>query len=208
MVNNSSNLTLMYPKELIQKIHHTLPEELLEALASDATFASIEKVATAHDFSVEQMHRLTSLISYRIMGVVSNTELKGKIQTELEVDINLANIVATELRDEILNKLPKELLSSQETVTKKIIEETSPGNHSSTIPEIAPQNLPMIEEGEMAHEVPHIEAPTPVAAQAPTTPAPAVPTPVAKPETPTKVQVATPDFRYPTGKDPYREPLA
>ncbi len=192
----------MYPKELIQKIHHTLPEELLEALASENTFTSIEKIATAHDFSVEQMHKLTSLISYRVMGLVSNSEFKGKIQTELEVDVNLTGIVATELKDEILNKLPEELLNFQEITSQKILKETNVTPAPASVPEIAPQNLPMIEEGEVAHEVPHVESAAPVAATVPTTP-----TPAAKPETPAKVQVATPDFRYQAGKDPYREPL-
>lgn len=57
--------------------------------------------------------------------------------------------------------------------------------------EIPPTNLPMIESGEVAHEVPHTE--------------PTIQTP--QPIKPEDKKVGVPDYRYEGGKDPYREPL-
>ncbi len=72
------------------------------------------------------------------------------------------------------------------------------------VPEILPINLPMVEVGEVAHDVPHQEPHiTPLTPPAPT------PTPVARPIEPVKTEekkVETP--HYAPGKDPYREPLA
>ncbi|MGB3922002.1 MAG: hypothetical protein WBL19_01805 [Minisyncoccia bacterium] len=53
--------------------------------------------------------------------------------------------------------------------------------------------LPMVEEGEKVHDAPHVEA------------APTQPAPQARPEP--KIKTPLPDYRYPDGTDPYREPL-
>ncbi|MDO8589881.1 MAG: hypothetical protein Q7R69_01240 [bacterium] len=59
-------------------------------------------------------------------------------------------------------------------------------NAATNVPEIPPANLPMIEKGEVVHDA----APT-----------------VTKEIKIEKSKVSLPDYRYPNGKDPYREPL-
>ena len=66
-----------------------------------------------------------------------------------------------------------------------------------SVPEIAPNNLPAVEKGETAHEVPHVEP-------NPSTPLGASNQPATNREQP---KVSLPDYRYDGGKDPYREPL-
>ena len=87
----------------------------------------------------------------------------------------------------------------------KIIEKQLEENHTQTthqnhfIPEVTPpSNLPVIEEGEKVHNVPHVEQ---------LAPATAIQTP------PQPLKQRSPTFnppqhnRYPGSKDPYREPL-
>ena len=75
-----------------------------------------------------------------------------------------------------------------------------------SVPEIIPPNLPVVEpdfaqgsvmvkKGEVAHDIAHIE---------PTTNNLQPTTDNIKPEKP---KMPVPDYRYPNGKDPYREPL-
>ena len=56
-------------------------------------------------------------------------------------------------------------------------------------------SLPMVEEGEKVHDAPHVEV----------APSQSQPTTSTQPEP--KVKTPLPDYRYPDGADPYREPL-
>ncbi len=70
----------------------------------------------------------------------------------------------------------------------------------------------MIEDGEVAHDVPHVEpAPAPKLSAAPSAPETPPSNIKTRPHSDTpveKVSLDAPDYRYPGGTDPYREPLA
>ena len=79
-----------------------------------------------------------------------------------------------------------------------VVQVVTPLTPPTNLPMVEPafaQGSVMVKKGEVAHSVSHIEQPTP--------PKPPVPVPTkTEPE-----KVSLPDYRYPGGKDPYREPL-
>lgn len=184
----------MENQQLIDEQFSKLPQGLQEAIRATAWQKTLEEIAQKNKLSKDESEQLETETMLVLYGFENIVKFPDNIAQELNLHAIQAIALAEAINEEIFKPIESRAISERKV--------------NDLTPEIAPQNLPMIEEGEVAHEVPHVEAPAPVAAQAPTTPTPAVPTPAAKPETPAKVQVATPDFRYPTGKDPYREPLA
>lgn len=196
----------MYSKELIQKIHQTLPSELLEPIASENTFDAVAQIAEQNNLSVEQMNKLSRIITYRLMAVIGENDLLKNIQG-LEVDKNLSYIIESGIKEKILKNIPQEILEEQEQVTRKIL------NSSREISLEKPVGLPMVEPGEVAHEVPHVEMPNQeagiknqgVTQEVSMEKAEAAPT--SQPTEPLKPEVKSSANHYPGGKDPYREPI-
>ncbi len=167
--------------ELIAQQFSSLPPDIQAALTRlpwKERLAEIAKKERFDEVTAAALETETMLILY---GFLSADHYIENIQRELVVDEEVAERVGNEVATEVFAALQEEL-DHPPAPEEKV---------GPQIPELAPKNLPMIESGEVAHDVPHVETPMPEA----------------KPIVPAKVQVATPDFRYQAGKDPYREPL-
>lgn len=223
----------MYSKELIQKIHRELPEELLDAIASEKTLEYIESIASKNQLSVEQMHKLSSVLTWKLMGLVNEGDFASKIETELGVSNDLATKITDDISKNILSEIPNEILKKQEEGVKKVSELNSKEEPvvitSQETKEEAMKRLmerqpkqepqltinneqltkeiyPMIEEGEIVHDVPHAES---TIDNKQTTKEPQKATAQIPLNEPLKEEAPTQPSgpKYPDGKDPYREPL-
>lgn len=219
----------MYSKELIRKIHQSLPQELLDPIASDSTMTSVESISTANDLSVEQMKSLLNLIMYRLMGIIKKEDLASKIESTLQVNRDLAIKINREIYEKIISKIPPSILEKQERNAEEIAKGKTESPEALTgpivitpetkktvmadlarrveaakqegasvrppLPKRASEIHPMVEAGEMAHAVPHVESQAPIQKPGMARPVHVNPSP----------QTST--AHYEPGKDPYREPM-
>ena len=182
--------TLTQRKEAYKR----LPPETQDLIMSNETTELITNIIKEIGSTKEQSDLADSEILYTLYCLQS-------------LDDAINNI--TKLSNKNTNDLAKLKSTVQDNILSKYkidINEFIEINKSNTVsaPIISPANLPMVEPGEIAHTVPHVEE------RIITTPIPSVSTIPATPP-PTKIrpepQASLPDYRYPGGKDPYREPL-
>jgi hypothetical protein len=171
--------------KLIQEQLKTLPDNLRHAIESTDWKLILSDFLTQYTLSPEILagiERETMLVIYGFENPLNLIEnLTQQVPLEEEQAINIAELINERILNIIANKLETPLP-----------------------PEILPQNLPMVEKGEVVHDVPPL---TPAEKEVPqSNPSPASPLPPiaeAKKEEPTAPRPAA----YVGGKDPYREPL-
>lgn len=187
---------MTYNQQQVKTAYKKLPPEIQELINSSDTmeliFTSLEKAGITNE---EQVDSADSEILYAMYCLQTLDEAISHIAS-------LSGKQESALR-ELKSTLNERVLGEYEINIDDFITSNQAAQPvSPSVPEMAPQNLPVVEpafaqgsvmvkNGEVAHDVPHVETPMPEA----------------KPIVPAKVQVATPDFRYQAGKDPYREPL-
>ena len=148
--------------KLIEEQLKTLPTELREAIRIVPWKSMVQEIGRGNNLDAGEMAKLereTMLIVYAFEDPLGYSE---NLMRELKIDVEKA----TKISDEVWQK-----------IMQPISDATNREN-------VVPPNLPMVEPGETAHIVPHIEE-----------------------KGPEKPQISTPASHYPGGVDPYREPL-
>jgi hypothetical protein len=160
--------------ELIVEQIKTLPPNLRQAVNSVPWKALVEKIGAGEALNAKQVGSLLQETMFILYVFEAPTDYIKNIVREVgvteEVAVSIAETVNNQIFEPILQK-------SEEFGTQP------------SVPEIRPINLPMVESGEVVHDVPHVE--------------PAISTITIKQES----RAPLPDYRYPDNKDPYREPL-
>ena len=145
--------------KLIEEQLKTLPQNLQQAISSVPWKSSLQEIGKQNNLNTEQIDALEKETMFVIYEFENPVDYPANIIREL----NISEKIAYAIVESVANKIFDPILAK--------------------VPETSPANLPMVEKGEVAHEVPHVEQPTII---------PASP----------KVPV---DYSYPEGKDPYRE---
>ena len=154
-------------ERLIKEQWDKLPPELqrvIESVPWKSLVGDIGKTNALDSNKIAILERETMFILY---GLENPADYLANIEREVGLSEEQSAAVAGAIADKIFDAI----------FEKVEIGETA-----------AKTKLPMIEEGEKVHDVPHVDT---------------VPSrPEEKPKTP------LPDYRYPDGTDPYREPLS
>ncbi len=165
--------------KLVEEQLKTLPPNLRQAIGVVPWKALVQDIGKANALDVEQIASLEQETMFIIYGFENPNDYVSNVTKNIGISEDIAYAIA----ESIVNKIFDPILKKSEEYAKA----TTP----TSVPEIPPANLPMVEEGEVAHDAPQIE---PKALSQET-----------KPEL--KVNASLPDYRYESGKDPYREPL-
>lgn len=173
--------------KLIEEQFKKLPENVQSALNAVPWKSSVKEIALLNNLSLEKVAAVERETMFILYGFENPDDYVANLMREVSLDEAAADAIATAVNEKIIKTLTLELENPPKSV---IHNEMVPAPVS--VPEVAPQNLPMIEEGEKVHDVPHIEQPANV--------------PIQKPEA-EKPKIAVPNYKYDKGKDPYREPL-
>ncbi len=160
-------------EKLIQEQFNRLPKELQDALNAVPWKSSVKEIALLNKLSLEQIAIVERETMFILYGFENSADYVANLMREVQIDETTATSIADEVNEKILKVITAQLDKPKEA-----------GKIENSLPEIAPHNLPMIEEGEVAREVPHVEQ-----------------------KTERKPLVSTPNYSYTPGKDPYREPL-
>jgi hypothetical protein len=201
----------MENEQLINEQLAKLPQELQEALTLVPWKGAVKEIALANNLSLPQI----SALEQETMLILYAFDDPRNFIDNLVREVGVSEDTALALAEAVNTKILQPISAKAEGLSKNTIH----------------NDLPVVEAGEPAHPVPHdtkldtlpkpeanpaaikkpeaAEAPAPAPAPAPAAPAgptklrPNSDTPILK-----KVEAKTPDYRYPGGADPYREPLA
>ncbi len=165
--------------------------EIKKLLFSEEIGQFLQNLTQKYNLTEEETLQIIDEVGYIILKLKERQSLKISL-----VRIGIAKSLIPPIIMEVSKKIFSELdniktidIQNQNVIsTSKEVGIVRPMvKDKSMTPEIAPEIHPMIEKGEKAHSVPHQEPP------------------------PTRQDLASsnvtlPDYRYPGGKDPYREP--
>ncbi len=164
--------------KLIEDQFKTLPAELQLAINAVPWKLLVKEIAALNQLTAEQSENLERETMFILYGFENPADYVKNIMQEVPLSEEIAAAVTEEVSEKILAAIAAKVEESEENLSDS--------------------NLPMVEEGEIAHEVPHVEQVT----------QPIIPQ-IAEPIV-TKVVPEQPIARpphYPGGIDPYREPL-
>ncbi|MDO8569317.1 MAG: hypothetical protein Q7R89_00820 [bacterium] len=197
-----------------QKINEVIeksPQETKDLLFSDEIGQFLQDIAQQNNLDEETSFKLVDEVGYLILGLKERSSFKntlGNIGIPKTAVLSIIQEVSKKIFAE-LDKIETNKMEPPQNITPSIpnitnestitTSETKPEPVTKTsVPEIPPTNLPMVEKGEVAHNVaPAVQPARQDLAGSHTV--------ESKPEP--KVKAPLPDYRYPDGQDPYREPL-
>ncbi|MEX2013723.1 MAG: hypothetical protein WD897_02305, partial [Parcubacteria group bacterium] len=176
---------------LIENQLKKLPEALQQAIKIVPWQSVVKEIALLHKLDLAQIVAVERETTLVIHGFEDEKNYLPNIRREASLDEAAATAITAALNERVFKVIANKARESK----------PAPENIIANVPEIPLEMHPMIEKGEMAHDIPHVEQTTdnrqpPVEKREPNSPEP-----------PKKEAVKLPDYRYPDGKDPYREPL-
>lgn len=179
---------MAFTKDQIKESYGKLAPEQQDWIMSGEVSEIIATILQENNLVGDQANLSDGEIFYALVGLQS-------------LDSAINNIAT------ISGRNPNDLLKLKSAIEEKVINNSeNVGGSAPSKPEqnidkstgataVKVASLPMVEEGEKVHDAPHVEV----------APPPTQPAPQAQPEP--KVKTPLPDYRYPDGADPYREPL-
>lgn len=192
---------MLYTKDQRDKAYKKLSEEAQSFVTSNETTGLISKHIKEAKLSGEQAEQADSEFWYALLNLQTLDESLKNIAHLTQKSVESLNSIKAGLNKDVFSKL--------EEIKKA---PTIEGEARPTLPSIT-SGLPMVEEGEIAHDVPRqenfqppITSPQPVG---PTQTLDANSKPSASEEPVQTKEKPKPDYKshYPTGQDPYREPI-
>ena len=151
-------------EKLIEEQLKTLPASLQQAINTVPWKTLVQEIGKENTLDSEQTVSLEQETMFVLYAFENPNDFVQNIVKGVGVSQETAVKIANSVADKILGPILDKSTEQEKTISN---------------------NLPMVEEGEVAHSVPHVEE--------------------SKPIEPTKASL--PDYRYSEGKDPYREPL-
>ncbi len=171
--------------DLIEERLNEMPPEITRAIQSVPWIKKAEAIAQSHRLDEEKTESLLTETALVVLGIESPENYPENLASQVALDNETVIAIAKEVELEIMNPIFEMIENNpnQENITP-----SKPQMDS---------NLPMIEEGEVAHDVPHVESLQPTTS---------IPLQDLKPD---KSETnPAPKYTYQGGQDPYREPLA
>lgn len=177
-------------EKLIEEQFKTLSPALQQAINTVPWKNLVQEIGKQNNLTDEQIFSLEQETMFIIYAFENPNDYVSNITKNVgvseEVAYTIAELAANKIFDPILKKA--EELEQQKT----------------SIPQIPPTNLPMVEEGEVAHTVDSRQYI--VDSEQKIVDSRQEIVDGEKQET-EKPRISLPDYRYPNDKDPYREPL-
>src|SRR3990167_6282992 len=176
---------MTFTREQKQSAYKKLPPETQNLIMSNETTELISATLKEAGLNEEQENLADSEILYAMFCLQSLDDAINNIAKLSNKNPDDLSKIRSAVQNNILNKYKigiKDFINTNKN-TKTPVPDTK-------APAIPPTNLPMVEKGEVVHEVPHVETPNPSISLGASN----------------QSKVSLPDYRYPGGQDPYREP--
>ena len=196
----------MFSKEQKKEAYNKLPLEIKDLLVSPQTIDLVSEALENAGITGRSSYEADSEILFSLYG----------LQTLDKAIENIAQISGKEINklDNLKQSIQKNILDKYSVDINILIKSNEDITHRKTsVPEIAPEKHPMIEEGEKAHDV--VPQPAPVVQvekvemrkQEAENTHQEVEVPNEESEIKVKPNLEFKNSGYPAGQDPYREPI-
>ena len=223
-------------QQLIKERLEILPPEVARAIESIPWLEKVKEIAQKHNLDEDETDAFTTETALVVLGVEPPPNYPENLADQVGLDDDVVVTIATEVDAKVLQPILDAVNNTQETKEQEPEKEKEPSitegpivithetkeealkelsrraeQNAEESKEVIPSpNLPMIEPGEVAHDVASttsvVGSKQYVVGKTVNTPIPkTVSINEIKPEKPQPVPI--PDYRYPGGKDPYREPI-
>lgn len=223
----------MDTNKIIREQLNLATSPIKEIVKNRPWYSTLQEIKVMNNLTEDQITNVENEIIFVLLSMELLSNFSQNIQSQADLSKSQADEISNSLYENLFKNLeqylpseietkpqPQERGSSQPIIitpeTKKaVIAELSQRVEAAkvaggTIKPVAP-SLPMVEPGEVAHEVPHVEKvvePEPIKIET------KVEVPLPKPVEPVnteekkKPEINFPKSGYEDGKDPYREPIA
>ena len=199
--------------KLIEEQLKTLPPNLRQAIDAVPWKSLVQEIGKANVLDTEQITSLEQETMFIIYAFENPNDYVSNIIREVSVSEESAYTIAESVADKIFDPISQKSESGEATeepivITAETKEEAlkelsrrsmKNQNPPALVPELILSNLPMIEEGEVAHTVDStqytVDSVQPARQD------------LAGSQIKSEPKVSLPDYRYEGGSDPYREPL-
>lgn len=186
-------------RELINERLAQLPPNVVAGINSVDWQGITSNIADKHNLEPEDKDAFEIETTLVVLGIEPPNNYPNNLSKKVGISDEMVIEIAKEVDSQIISPILGSIESSVEA--KEVIDEkekqTPPPEHEAEI-QIQKELHPVIEEGEVAHNVPTQN-------KEPVAPAPKINLSEIKPEKP---EIApTPKYTYPKGADPYREPV-
>jgi len=186
--------------KLIEEQLKTLPPNLQQAINAVPWKTIAQDIGKANSLNSEQIESLEQEVMLALYNFENPNDLPENIERETGISEETSYKIATTVAEKILSVIEKKSNEQKNTVITTSVPEIPPTNLPVIEPAFA-QDVIMVKKGEVAHTVNSKQYT--VDSESESTSSQSLPE--AKPEP--KVNTPLPDYHYPGGKDPYREPL-
>ena len=189
--------------KLIEEQRKTLPPNLRQAIDAVPWKLLVQEIGRANTLDAEQIASLEQETMFIIYAFEPPEDYIANLVREVGISEDTAYTIAESITKKIFDPISQKsesgkateepiviTLETKEEALKELSRRSMKNqNPPALVPELAPSNLPMIEEREVAHDAPQIE-----------------PKALSQ-EIKSEPKVSLPDYRYEGGSDPYIEPL-
>jgi hypothetical protein len=169
-----------------------LPDNFQKAITNSSWETSIKKIGNDNNLNPEKNEALEIETRLVLYGIEETEDYVSNIIQEM----SLNEPMAIKIADAVSKNIFQPIMQKARDIENSTKIGTNESEKKAIIPETVSSGLPMIEEGEVAHDVPHVE---------PATDTISISLQEIKPEKPEPAPA--PKYNYPGGADPYREPL-
>jgi len=182
-------------EKLIEEQFKTLPPNLQQAINTAPWKTLVQKIGKANNLNPEQIASFEQETMFIIYGFENHNDYISNIIKNVGIPEDVTYVIAESVADQIFDPILKKSEGSEKPVGTK-----SESTTSASVPGIPPDNLPVVEppfaqatvatqKGEVAHTVDSKQE-----------------TVDREKQIPSQTKAPLPDYRYPEGNDPYREP--
>lgn len=184
--------------QILKQQIESAPEEIRTFLVQKKWTTPVNEISNKYGFLPEQKTALENEVIFVLLGLDTSSNFQRNFQTEAGVSELVSRIINTEIQNRIFKQFSQYLPTEEDDSTDTADSISVP--EQVTEIEIAPNILPMVEPGEVAHDT------TPEEKAFMNTPTVQASVPETKNEerleTPRPNIVGVPQY---TGEDPYRE---
>ncbi|KKT14414.1 MAG: hypothetical protein UW83_C0035G0003 [Parcubacteria group bacterium GW2011_GWD1_44_9] len=178
--------------KLIEEQIRKLSPNLQRAINDVPWKALVQEIGKINALDTEQIASLEQETMFIIYAFESPKDYIANIMREVGISEDTALNIAESVADKIFNPILQKSEESEKTIKTEspapVSVPPSSAQGFGRAMEIPPTILPMVEKGEVAHDVKPMQ-------------------PARQDLAGSQPKVSLPDYRYPDGKDPYREPL-
>lgn len=155
--------------KLVEEQFNKLPRELQLAVNNVPWKSLIKEIVVSNNLSLEQIENVERETMFILYGFQNPNDYIRNLVEEAEISESIATTISQQVNEKILKQIASHITDNlkapvqnppiataqqtKEEIKKQLIDRREQAGQKVTLPEIAPEIHPMVEEGEVAHDI-------------------------------------------------------